>query len=328
MGSGLSQMRAPTFGGAPKKKTDTRSELAIPSSSGPSNQAVQERLTRPKENKPKEKVGGQPEGPGDKRSAKLDPTIQPNSESEHVKGATYEKVKGAAFIQGEGDAADVDINDVSQGKLGDCYLMAALAAIARSSPDTLRKMITSNKDGTYTVHFHEGGDVVVDDQFAKKDGEISFAGAGDGEAESEQGVELWVMLIEKAWAKQKGGYEAIRGRNIRMSSEDAMQAMTGKDTSELDPATDSEEFVLKALTEAQEKGWPATLGVRNITDVEETKACKKTGLVPNHAFAVMSVDAKAKTVEVYNPWGKEYKVPLLSLDTIKKYVSVIHINKD
>jgi len=267
-------------------------------------------------------------GGGDsaRKDPKKDPAQNPDSESEHVKGASYEAVKGTAFVKGQGDATDIDPNDVSQGRLGDCYFVAALAALAKQSPETLRKVITDNGDGTYVVHFHEGGDVVVDSRFPMKNGQVQFAEEGD--QDQEKGAELWVMLIEKAWAKLKGGYEVIRGSKVRMSSTDAMQAISGKDTRTIRPAAMSGDQLIEALADAEAKGWPVTIGVKNVSDAEEVKKVKATGLVPNHAFAVMSVDKGAKTITVYNPWGKEYKVPPLTMDTLKSFVSSIHVNKD
>ena len=78
---------------------------------------------------------------------KKDPSKNPDTESEHVKGATYDVVKGTAFIQGKGDDKDIDPNDVSQGRLGDCYFVAALAAIACSSSSCMMRACTSAASG-------------------------------------------------------------------------------------------------------------------------------------------------------------------------------------
>ena len=44
--------------------------------------------------------------------------------------------------------------DVRQGGLGDCYLLAALAAVARTNPSRIKRMVTDNPDGeTVTVRF-------------------------------------------------------------------------------------------------------------------------------------------------------------------------------
>lgn len=279
-----------------------------------------------------EAVGKQPEGPKyagpqpePAPEPKLDPARNPDSESEHVKGAEYTEVTGQAFVKGQGDTNDIAHNDVSQGQLGDCYFMAALAALAHTNPELIRSRVKSNGDGTYTVSFKEGGDVVVDGKFPTKGGDVQFAGKGD--EDPKQGAELWVMLIEKAWAKLKGGYEVIRGSKVRMTSTDAMEAVAGGESVSKNPGSMNDEQLFAALGQAQDNKWAATLGVKNLTNADEVKACKEKGLVPNHAYAVLNVDMKNKTVEVYNPWGAEYTVAPLTGETIRKYVNVLHINK-
>lgn len=269
------------------------------------------------------KIGGQPEPAPE---PKKDPAVNPNTESEHVKGASYEAIKGQPFVKGSTDDKDIAANDVTQGQLGDCYFVAALAAIAHRSPETLRQRVKDHGNGTYTVSFHEGGDVVVDNRFPVKGGSVQFAAKGDEGAT--EGAELWVMLIEKAWAKLKGGYEEIRGNKIKMSSTDAMQAITGKETREIkDHAAMGDEELVQVLQDAQDQGWPVTLGVKNLTDEAEIKACRAAGLSKNHAFAVLEVDKAGKSVKVHNPWGVEYAATV-SVDAIKKYVRQIQINKD
>jgi hypothetical protein len=45
---------------------------------------------------------------------------------------------------------------VRQGKLGSCYFHAVIAALAQRRVETIRKMIESNPDGSYTVTFGDG----------------------------------------------------------------------------------------------------------------------------------------------------------------------------
>ena len=45
---------------------------------------------------------------------------------------------------------------VRQGKLGSCYFHAVIAAVAQSNPDSFKRMIQANADGTYTVQFADG----------------------------------------------------------------------------------------------------------------------------------------------------------------------------
>ena len=57
------------------------------------------------------------------------PEIRPDHKGQHDY-ADYDK--GVAFSQGEDDAHAISPNDVAQGSLGDCYLMAAMVAVARA----------------------------------------------------------------------------------------------------------------------------------------------------------------------------------------------------
>ena len=71
-----------------------------------------------------------------------------------------------------------------------------------------RRFITKevNSAGIYMVTLFINGvetPVIVDDHLPSKYGELAFAKANGGE--------LWVSLIEKAWAKVHGCYTAMEG---------------------------------------------------------------------------------------------------------------------
>jgi len=99
-------------------------------------------------------------------------------------GAHYgPPVAGDPFVQGPGDASDIDPNDVRQGQLGDCYFLATLASIAQQDPERIRNMVEANSDGTYTVWFPShhpatGGRIpvrVTADLPLDRDGNVAFA---------------------------------------------------------------------------------------------------------------------------------------------------------
>jgi hypothetical protein len=52
-----------------------------------------------------------------------------------------------------GPRSSIKAKAVKQGVLGDCTFEADLAAVANAEPEVIRKSITSNPDGTYTVRF-------------------------------------------------------------------------------------------------------------------------------------------------------------------------------
>ena len=63
-------------------------------------------------------------------------------------GTRYEAVGGAAVIGG------IEASDVRQGGIGDCYLLAALASIAATSPATLDSAITATGPGQWAVRLY------------------------------------------------------------------------------------------------------------------------------------------------------------------------------
>ena len=85
------------------------------------------------------------------------------------------------------------LNDIAQGGVGDCYLLAALSAVVNMNPQFIKDCMRDNGDGTVTVRFFEGP---VDQKTAhyvkiKKavpEGEPYAKGA------------LWVQMIEHAYA--------------------------------------------------------------------------------------------------------------------------------
>lgn len=121
--------------------------------------------------------------------------------------------------------------DACQGHLGDCWLIAAIAAVAEF-PNYIRDEIFITKqaspDGQYKLQlfdWKEGKDwkvIEVDDYlpcFPRKKNEPAqkpwFAGLSDGE--------MYVPLLEKAFAKYFGSYEELHYGNAAM----AFAALTG-----------------------------------------------------------------------------------------------------
>lgn len=53
-----------------------------------------------------------------------------------------------------------EYDDINQGALGDCYLMAALSSMADSDPSIIRQLVAPLGDGSYAVRFHRDGQEV------------------------------------------------------------------------------------------------------------------------------------------------------------------------
>ena len=136
------------------------------------------------------------------------PDPKPDSEHKHAEKKNFYRAGGIYPIDGA-----PKVNDVDQGELGDCYLMAALSALAYTAngSDLIRQMIKDNGDGTYTVSFPDRTKVMVDAEFYVTDrGGPLYA--GNEQSDAMQGN--WAQNLEKAYAMKRGGsYQGIVNGN-------------------------------------------------------------------------------------------------------------------
>ncbi|MFB3890727.1 MAG: MBG domain-containing protein [Phycisphaerae bacterium] len=101
-------------------------------------------------------------------------------------------------------------NDIRQGQVGDCYLLAALASLADRSPMVINQMITSLGDGTYAVRFYRDGQEV----YLRLDADLPVNGSSLSYAKLSPQGETWVPLVEKAYAYFRTGansYPSVEG---------------------------------------------------------------------------------------------------------------------
>jgi hypothetical protein len=93
-------------------------------------------------------------------------------------------------------------DDVKQGRIGDCYLMAALAAVAERRPDTIEEMMRDNGDGSVIVRLFSPRGSGRNRTYKPKYVRLSKSVVRNrGQDVYAQGA-LWVALVEKAFAIQ------------------------------------------------------------------------------------------------------------------------------
>jgi CubicO group peptidase (beta-lactamase class C family) len=87
--------------------------------------------------------------------------------------------------------------------------------------------------------------------------------ATDGDM-SAQGPELWVMLMEKAWAAQRGGFNNM---DFGMAN-DGLKAVTGKDSTWHNIAAESADTILNNIWHAVQDGKPVLRKGYGLAEVE------------------------------------------------------------
>ena len=202
----------------------------------------------------------------------------------------------------------IEMDDVIQGKLGDCYFLSSVANLCKF-PSLIMKLFKTkdtNKDGYYEIILYIDGKpqvVVVDDYLPadKRTKQPVYA--------QSKGREIWVMLLEKAWAKVNGGYANI----ISGLPCEALEFLTGLgslafDTENLSDEDDINEYkyeIIKNVQLADEKNCLITCSTSSNPNIE------KVGLVDGHAYTLVSfhqiTTSQGKTVYLFrirNPWSQ------------------------
>jgi calpain-15 len=214
----------------------------------------------------------------------------------------------------------IEPSDIKQGALGDCWFLCALASLAEFPP-LIRKLFINGSDcvnsaGVYSLRFCKNGqwtDVIIDEFFpCILDGGPAYSKC--------HGNEIWVQLVEKAFAKLHGSYNLIRSGLVY----EAMIDLTGAPYEKIYFSDDLvQEMIVdgslfKKLIENDMEGNIMSLstpgedhfteGDRSIIKTNE-EGHLDSGLVPGHAYSLIAVkEPKSgppglKLVQIRNPWG-------------------------
>ncbi len=181
-------------------------------------------------------------------------------------------------------------DDIAQGGVGDCYLMAVLSSLADTDPEIIDQMITSLGDGTYAVRFfRDGREVYIRldaDLPVNSYGSVVYADLGPDS-------ELWVPLVEKAYAYFR------RGENSYASLDGGWMADVYQEVTNMPTAfrwSYNADQLYTFLDYSLSRGHATTMGTYNNPSYP---------IIGSHAYVVVSVEttAEGRFVTVYNPWG-------------------------
>ncbi|XP_002138194.2 calpain-A [Drosophila pseudoobscura] len=199
--------------------------------------------------------------------------------------------------------------DVQQGELGDCWLLAATANLTQE-PNLFFRVIPpeqsfeENYAGIFHFRFWQYGkwvDVTIDDRLPTSRGELVYM-------HSTEKNEFWSALLEKAYAKLHGSYEALKGG----STCEAMEDFTGG-VSEWYDLKEAPGNLFTILQKAAERN--SMMGCSIEPDPNVLEAETPQGLIRGHAYSITKVcfidivtpnrQGKIPMIRMRNPWGNE-----------------------
>jgi len=296
---------------------------------------------------------GAPSGDGKFVDAQFPPTPDsilksPNPQADHIQDVLAHTNGGhcqwirAAELCGHGQLFNnVQPNDITQGTLGDCWLLAGLAGLAEFEGIifNLFEQKTAQPDGKYNVRIYDmnsqqWNSVVIDDLIPcdPKTRKPCMAQPKDHE--------MWVLLVEKAAAKWFGSYTRINGAfclvpfmfltacgPCKNFTQDAGGHSYTVKQARLADAHDRNSIQLQPLGQcSSEQLWQELMQADDANHVMSAwttkdppggaaghgasgEAIASDGIVKGHAYSLISIDEYNadgqlwRVVRLRNPWG-------------------------
>lgn len=200
--------------------------------------------------------------------------------------------------------------DVKQGNLGNCWLMAAVSNLTQNSKLFAQVVpednsFNENYAGIFHFKFWQYGnwvDVIIDDRLPTYNGELAYM-------HSSERNEFWGALLEKAYAKLHGSYEALQGGNTCEAMADFSGGIIEMYDFEEAPPHDLFQIIQKAFDH------DSMMSCSIVPDPNILEYEMSNGLVKGHAYSVTmakevdiqtpNTKGKIQLLRLRNPWGNE-----------------------
>ncbi|MFD3163516.1 C2 family cysteine protease [Herpetosiphon sp. NSE202] len=233
------------------------------------------------------------------------------------------RVEGQLYVAGGADMRQgIHPSDADQGQIGDCFVVASLAAIAQHNPDVIRNAIEDNGDGSYTVTFYQresnnrfnrlnnwldnGYDqvkITVTAEFpVLADGTHPYIYENQEMLNGKR--ELWPAIMEKAYgqflSQSSDPIEMYSTLNRGGNPADVLEAITGQPSVLADPKT----YSMRQLAELHNSKQAIIFGTHEPENpLVNQAAFVNKHLQPKHAYYVSHVDQQRNRVSLRNPWS-------------------------
>lgn len=193
----------------------------------------------------------------------------------------------------------VEPNDIVQGCLGTCYFLASLASITEYPSRLMECFLTKNINdfGVYSIMLYIYGvptEVIIDDKIPCLNKIPLFAKC--------KGNEIWVVLLDKAWAKIFKHYTVAEIGHAGWS----MSCLTKAPAFSYYVTDSTLEDLFKTVMDADQKNWIMT----TICGFDDTEKKQEVGLVSGHIYSLLGAYdfGEVKLFKLRNPWGRgEFK---------------------
>jgi hypothetical protein len=230
-----------------------------------------------------------------------DPVMQADPDSGEM--PVYENFSTHRLFASDGPK----LTDINQGRLGDCYYLAVLGSIAKTTPAFLTRHAVDLGDGTYAVRFSRGGT----ETFVRVDGELPVFDSNGSLAYQNFGHDgsIWAAVYEKAYAffrHNEGTYGSIEGgfagSPVPVLMEGAFHDLGITSTTKF-PIPFLQDQVLGELRAAVNSGKAVTAATSPLI-LDGTKVFKSHQYVVNNFF--VNSAGKITSVKLYNPHGVDF----------------------